>query len=217
VGRANVYIDGFNLYYALRERFPECKWLDLRKVAERLYPADDIQRVRYFTAKVTARPSDPTQPQRQQTYLRALETTNVEPHFGQFSTHPRHMHRVETCQVAGCPSPDKAHVLRTEEKGSDVALASYLLRDSFVKEMDIAIVLTNDTDLAAPLQIARGELGMAIALVSPHKYAHENLRAHADSVKKLRRGLLEASQLPLTLHDANGRAIHCPPSWRPQK
>jgi hypothetical protein len=47
----NVYIDGFNLYYsALRKRFTDCKWLDLRKMAEIFFPEDAIGSICYFTA-----------------------------------------------------------------------------------------------------------------------------------------------------------------------
>ena len=50
--RANVYVDGFNLYYsALRRRFPDCKWLDVRALAETLFPNDEIARVLYFSAR----------------------------------------------------------------------------------------------------------------------------------------------------------------------
>jgi len=54
--------------------------------------------------------------------------------------------------------------------------------------MDTAIVVTNDTDLIAPLRIAHSEAGVRVALVSPSKYAHRDLRAEADSVKSLRAG-----------------------------
>jgi hypothetical protein len=70
---ANVYVDGFNLYYsALRWRFPDCKWLDVRKLAELLLPNDDIAEVKYFTAHVSSEPDNPNQHRRQQSYLRAL-------------------------------------------------------------------------------------------------------------------------------------------------
>ena len=69
----NVYIDGFNLYYGAMKGTSN-KWLDLEALCHRLLPSDEIKRIRYFTAKVSARPGDPQQPQRQQTYLRALES-----------------------------------------------------------------------------------------------------------------------------------------------
>ena len=69
----NVYIDGFNLYYGSLKGTPY-KWLDLAALSSVLLPRDNINRIRYFTAQVSARPHDPQQPARQQTYLRALQT-----------------------------------------------------------------------------------------------------------------------------------------------
>lgn len=214
MAETNVYIDGFNLYYAVRKRFRDCKWLDLRKLAETLFPEDTIVRVRYFTAKVKARPNDPSQPQRQQAYIRALESVGVEPHYGRFRTGTRDMRRAKPCGNEFCPSPEMLEIRYTEEKGSDVALGAYLLRDSYVADMEMAVVVTNDTDLETPMRIAREEIGMRIALVSPYKVAHRNLEAHADSVKKLRRKPVANSLLPWTLEDERGQ-IHCPELWRP--
>jgi hypothetical protein len=71
--KANVYVDGFNLYYsALRWRFPDCKWLDVRKLAQLLLPNDDIAEVKYFTARVSSEPDNPNQHRRQQSYLVVL-------------------------------------------------------------------------------------------------------------------------------------------------
>ena len=66
----HVYIDGFNLYYGCLKRTPH-RWLDLQAFCERMLPKDDVTKVRYFTALVSARPHDPHGPVRQQVYLRA--------------------------------------------------------------------------------------------------------------------------------------------------
>ena len=50
-------------------------------------------------------------------------------------------------------------VLDTEEKGSDVNLASYLLMDGFWDEYDLAVVVSNDSDLQLPVEMARTRLG----------------------------------------------------------
>lgn len=68
-----AYVDGFNLYYGALRGSPH-KWLDLEALSRRLLPKDEIRLVRYFTARITARPDDPQQAQRQETYLRALRT-----------------------------------------------------------------------------------------------------------------------------------------------
>jgi hypothetical protein len=44
---------------------------------------------------------------------------------------------------------------RREEKGSDVNVAAYLLRDVLTGQVDAAVVITNDSDLGLPLQMAR--------------------------------------------------------------
>ena len=63
---ANVYVDGFNLYYGALKGNTGRKWLDLDALTRRLLPNDSINRIRYFTATVSARPHDPQQPVRQQ-------------------------------------------------------------------------------------------------------------------------------------------------------
>jgi hypothetical protein len=82
----NIYIDGFNLYYGgfaillvaglIRQHFA-------RFCAEKT-----IAHIKYFTALVSARPSDPDQLVRQQLYLRALGTLpEVSVHLGHFVMH----------------------------------------------------------------------------------------------------------------------------------
>jgi hypothetical protein len=74
--RANVYVDGFNLYYgSLKGNGPGFKWLDLENLCRKhLIPSNPINRIRYFTARASARPGDQDAPVRRETYLRALAT-----------------------------------------------------------------------------------------------------------------------------------------------
>ena len=54
---ANIYIDGFNLYYgSLKSRYRQYKWLDLQSLSESLLPGRQVRRVRYFTARVKSSP-----------------------------------------------------------------------------------------------------------------------------------------------------------------
>ena len=109
----NVYIDGFNLYYGALKR-THFRWLDLEALCQNLLPNDSIHRIRYFTAKVTARPDDVQAPQRQQTYLRALETLPlVSIHFGHFLTSNTWMWLTNPPPPGGSR---KAQVIKTEER-----------------------------------------------------------------------------------------------------
>ena len=89
--------------------------------------------------------------------MRALSTIpNLTIHFGSFLSHPKMMHLAHPAPGG----PQTIEVIRTDEKGSDVNLASYLLVDGFERDYDIAVVVSNDSDLATPIQLVRGKLGV---------------------------------------------------------
>lgn len=162
----NVYIDGFNLYYGALKGTPH-RWLDLEAVCTKLLPPQhhQLKRIRYFTAKVSARPTDLQAPIRQETYLRALATLpRVSVHLGHFLTKPTRMPLAKP--VAG--GPKTAEVIKTEEKGSDVNLATYLVADAFRGDAECFVVISNDSDLTEPMRVVCHELGHRVGLVNPH-------------------------------------------------
>jgi hypothetical protein len=71
-----VYIDGFNFYYGALKKTPY-RWVNIRRLCELLLPKNTITEIKYFTALVSARPSDLDQPVRQQLYLRALRALST--------------------------------------------------------------------------------------------------------------------------------------------
>lgn len=206
--KTNVYVDGFNLYYGAVKGTPY-KWLDLAALCARLFPRNQINRIRYFTAIVDARPPDLQQPVRQQTYLRALQTLpNLSVHLGTFRTRPARMTLVHP-PLGGART---AEVWKTEEKGSDVNLASYLLLDAFRTDCDVAIVFSNDADLKEPIAIAKNELGIKVGVVNPHPPARRSLDLRPTFFKQLRKGPLGGSQFPAAMTDAQGQ-FRKPASW----
>ena len=109
-----------------------------------MLPKNTIHQIKYFTALVSARPNDPDQPVRQQTFLRAQRTIpNLSIIYGHYLSNETTMRLAHP--VAGA-SP-YVRVIKTEEKGSDVNLATHLLTDGFRGAYDIAVVITNDSDL----------------------------------------------------------------------
>ena len=206
--RINVYIDGFNFYYGAVKGTPY-KWLDLSRLCQLLLPRCQINRIKYFTALVNARAHDPQQPIRQQTYLRALRTIpTMEIVYGHFLSSEVSM------LVAGSPphAPQYARVVKTEEKGSDVNLATHLLNDGYKKDYDLAVLITNDSDLLAPLKVVRYELNLGVGIINPHSRPSRALLPHATFIKQVRRGALSQSQFPTTLIDAQGQ-FHKPATW----
>lgn len=207
--RAYVYVDGFNLYYRLLRNI-RCNWLNLSTLASLVLPGYNVQKIRYYTARIQPNPHDPDQHVRQQMYLRALATLpDVEIHFGSFLTNVRKMPD-SVCWSHGAYRP--LEVVKTEEKGSDVNLASHLIRDGFRGDYDVAAVVSNDTDLEEPIRIVAQELGKGVALLHPSVYPSGKLGAYATTVRRIRAGALKASVFPDVLTDSVGQ-FHKPKSW----
>ncbi len=203
--KLNVYIDGFNLYYGSLKHTPY-KWLDVNKMSELLFPKATIYKIKYFTARVIARPHDPGQPIRQNFYFRALETLpNLEIIEGQFLvSYPR-------MSLASNPA-NRVQVIKTEEKGSDVNMAVHLLNDGYKKEYDSAVIITNDSDLAEAMKIVQTELKLKVGIANSTIRPAFKLKQQASFIKQIRKGVLAASQFPEALIDKQG-TFHKPKSW----
>jgi hypothetical protein len=174
-----------------------------------LLPGNTIGEIKYFTAMVSARPNDLTQPVRQQTYIRALGTLPcVSVHLGHFLTH-----EVTMPQVMPPGQPQQyVRVIKTEEKGSDVNLATHLLNDAHLGKFDIAVVITNDSDLLGPIRMVREQLGKRVGALNPQKKPSRAMLPHLDFIKQIRAGVLQASQFPDSLTDQHGQFTK-PAGW----
>ena len=204
-----VYVDGFNLYYGAVKRTPY-KWLNVKTLCQLLLPKNQIVNIKYFTAPVTARPNDPDQANRQQIFFRALQTIpELEIIFGRFLSH-------EIMMPLAHPLPGQpkyARVIKTEEKGSDVNIAAHMVNDGHKGLYEVAILVSNDSDLVEPVKIVRNELKLPVGVLNPFvKSPSFDLRKYATFVKPIRSGVLSASQFPSTLKDSNG-TFYKPPTW----
>ena len=204
----NIYVDGFNLFYGALKK-TSYRWLNLERMCQLLLPGNTIGEIKYFTAMVSARPNDLTQPVRQQTYIRALGTLpRVSVHLGHFLTHEVMMPLVVP---AGQPQ-QYVKVIKTGEKGSDVNLATQLLNDAHLGKFDIGVVISNDSDLLGTIRIVREQLGKKVGALNPQKYPSRAMLPHLDFYKPIRAGVLQASQFATTLTDQNGQFTR-PANW----
>lgn len=207
--RTFVYVDAFNLYYGALKRSP-FRWLDLQKLCQLMLPKNDIQAIKYFTALVSARPGAADQPLRQQLYIRALKTIpDVEVIYGHYLTHVVRMPKVSPPGT----KQEYVKVIKTEEKGSDVNLATHLVHDAHLDRFDIGVVISNDSDLLAPIRLIRSELGKKVGVLNPQKNPSRAILPHVDFFKQIRSGVLRDSQFPDTLTDKHG-TITKPPRWK---
>jgi hypothetical protein len=166
-----------------------------------MLPKNDIQAIKYFTALVSARPGDADQPLRQQLYIRALKTIpNIEIIYGHYLTH---VVRMPKATPPGAKQ-EYVQVIKTEEKGSDVNLATHLVHDAHLNRFDIAVVISNDSDLLAPIQLIRPQLSKKVGVLNPQQNPSRAILPHVDFFKQIRSGVLRESQFPDTLTDPVG-------------
>jgi uncharacterized LabA/DUF88 family protein len=202
--RTAVYVDGFNLYHGIVEA-SGYKWLDLRSMTRAILSSrNDIQLIRYFTSRISARPKNPDGPTKQDTYLRALKShiPELEIHEGQFKSRQK-----EKWTVAR--PKQKVRVWITEEKGSDVNLAVHLVNDAWLDRFDVAVVVSNDSDLAEALTIV-SDMGKAIGLLTAANRPVAELRSIADFHRRIKKHHLKNSQLPDPIPGTN---IQKPAAW----
>ena len=200
--RIMAYIDGFNLYYGIRDKgWRRYLWLDLAGLARSLLsPGQELLATKYFTARVRA---DQGKILRQATYLQALEAAGgVQTYFG------RYQQRSKQCR--SCNST----WVEYEEKMSDVHLASELLRDAYNDRFDFALIISADADLIPPIEIVREDRPQKRVLVAfPPERDSVLLRAVAHRTFRIGRGRLAHSQLPQIVTKADGFQLKRPTQW----
>ena len=210
--KAIVYIDGFNLYYNLVKRTPY-KWLNLNALCNELVPQYNIVAIKYFTAIVKSRPHDPQAHTRQNIYIRALKSIpKIEVIKGRFTVR----HKPLPYHPLSYPYPDflktsplHVPVVKTEEKQSDVNIATHILVDCFKNKFDIGIIISNDADLKLPLEMVVGEFGKKIGVVNPQRknwyYVHKDLAKMATfTIDKINTSALKKCQFAPQLTDSKG-------------
>ena len=164
----------------------------------------------YFTALVKSSPQDSAQSQRQQIYIRALETIpSLSVHYGRFLQGTRKRWLATPPAHGG---PREVDILHREEKGSDVNLATHLLVDGFEGDFDVAVLITNDSDLIELIRVVRSKLGRDVGVLNPHRNTSYALRGVASFYRPVPRRALAACQFPPSLTDVRG-TITKPHGW----
>jgi len=133
--RVAFYIDGFNLYFGLKDSgYRRFYWLNLQEMCSRLLlPDQQLKIIRYFTARIS---KPEAKRLRQKTYLQALETLpNLDMHFGVYYANDI------TCNKCGNT------ILKSSEKKTDVNIAVKMITDAMDDLYDIAVLVGADSDL----------------------------------------------------------------------
>jgi 6-hydroxy-3-succinoylpyridine 3-monooxygenase len=144
--RSIIYIDGFNFYYGVMKDSND-KWLNLEHYFRLLRQDDDIQKIYYFTAKVSGDAQV-----RQETYFQALQTLkSIKIVFGLYKSRQR------KCKVSSCSNPKKNYA-DYEEKRTDVNIALQMLDDAYQNNCDRMIVVSGDSDLVPAVESSNSNI-----------------------------------------------------------
>jgi len=232
----NAYVDGFNLYKGALFRRDDLKWLDLPAFCQSRRPDMELGEVYYFTARIKGRYAGDSAPNRQHAYLRVLENQGVKVVQGQFrkdkdwlrlvaatrdqAIQPKLARMLGITQLLldasakkALPDLPKSFVWSYGEKGSDVNLASYLLRDIYARSLSAALVISGDSDLATPIRLCK-EHGVDVKTVVPNKdQPCEKLRTVSTFLEQLHVSELRKYQLPPVFQTMKGGVIRRPDEW----
>jgi len=213
--RTIVYIDGFNLYYGLLKG-TRAKWLDLVAFSKALLRDDhDIVAVKYFTARAKPYPYDQNSVDRQNTYIQVLQRMGqVDVIEGFFNKNIKYAPVVDdSCKTCSTTKDGMVRVMKLEEKGSDVNIATAMLLDAFNDRADAFVLVSGDADFIRPIITVRKEFRKLVLVYDPHD-RHSELARHANYYKNIPRDLPAKCQLPDVVEvGTHGHLIHRPAAW----
>jgi hypothetical protein len=198
--RVIAYIDGFNLYFGIKDAFPKrYRWLDVGASAARMLRHGQVLTgVNYFSARIAG----PREKQlRQESYLQALETTGrCVLHFGSYRN------RTRNCWHCGTT------FTIPEEKMTDVKIAVQMLSDALQDQFDTALLISGDTDLVPPVLAVRNLFPAKRVIVAfPPRRANNELADAASAHFRVYRNKLV--QLPDRVTRPDGFVISRPNRW----
>ncbi len=184
--RVAVYIDGFNLYHAIKDlQKPHLKWLNVKRLAHLLIKKNtqEIAIVRYFSAYGNhySNTNLVHRLTRHRSYVKALEAKGVDVQIGNFA-------KRDMQYSSGRSTYYRAKWRRYEEKQTDVGIAVHLVNDAHMNRFDRALVISLDTDMLPAFKIMQAEFqNKPLVCVAPPSRPHhrdiQNLGIELASIK----------------------------------
>lgn len=201
--RVIIYIDGYNLYFGLREKgWKNYYWLNIQKLSENILTKEqELIEVKYFTSRISF---PPDKVKRQGTFIEAIETLpKVKIYYGNYQSNK------SVCTKCGNIS------MIPSEKMTDVNIAVELLSDAYENKFDTAILVSADSDLIAPIKtIHRLFKEKRIVVAFPparHSFA---LKEIASASFTIGRKKLADSLFPDEVKKSDGYILKRPTRWK---
>jgi uncharacterized LabA/DUF88 family protein len=201
--RVIAYVDGYNLYHGLREKgWKWFYWLNIQAMVQNLLkPNQELVSTKYFTT-VVKRPPDKRN--RQAVFLEALQTlSDFNMFYGHWLSNP------VTCRKCG-------HTYEAyHEKMTDVNIAVELMSDAFQNRLDMALLVSADSDLVGPVEAIRGLFPQKRVVIAfpPARYSSA-LKAVAHGYTRIARNVISKSVFPDKVVKRDGFVLARPLEWR---
>ena len=200
--RIIAYVDGFNLYFGLKEKgWSRYYWLNIYVLCRNLLkPPQQLILVTYFTSRI---PGPPDKKKRQSAFLDALGTVpGIKSYYGKYQTTP------VPCENCGHSNGFP------EEKMTDVQISSEMVSDAHLGNYDTALLITGDRDLVPAIERVRSDFPNKRVLVAfPPLRTNTDLKVVASAYIHVTENVLERSLFPPQIPIIGGYILECPPSW----
>jgi uncharacterized LabA/DUF88 family protein len=208
-----AYFDGFNYYEGLRKKgWRKYYWQDIVKFVEFfLRPYQELEEVRYFSAIQ----KNSEKAKRQD---KLFQANKLNPKFNLILGEFRQRTRWRNIDCNGRKVGRK--IKFWEEKKSDVALASYIIRDIILNMCDTIFLFSADSDLTPALdviqEITYSVKKIKIIIFFPPENFSMDLYKKANKIIKLENHEIkfQNSQLPDKVTLSDGFVIEKPEKWR---
>lgn len=208
-----AYFDGFNYYEGLRKKgWRKYYWQDIVSFVELfLRPYQELRVVRYFSAIQ----KDINKAERQDKFFQANKTN---PKFHLILGEFRQRIRWRDIKFEG---KKIGHPIKFwEEKKSDVALASYMIRDVVLNECDTIFLFSADSDITPAIEIikeiTRSKMTIKIIVFFPPENFSSDLKKIANGVHLLQNHeyKFKISQFPDEVILNDGYILSIPEKWK---
>ena len=200
--RVIAYIDGFNLYFGMRDAgYDNSRWLDIKKLIQNLLKSNqELVAVKYYTSRVS---NDPDKQKRQSTYIDALESTDVKIFYGNYQN--------STIECKRCLNVWR----KANEKMTDVNIATAIIVDAFQDEYDMAMLISGDSDLVPPMrEVHKLFKNKRVFVAFPPKRHNSSVSAIAKGSLQIGRKKLADSQFSEEVESKSGYILKVPTNWK---
>lgn len=199
--RVIVYIDGFNLYFGMQDAGIEnSKWLNIKSLIESyLTHNQELIEIKYFTSRIT---NQPGKQKRQTTYLEALETSGVTIIYG--------LYKAKDIECNNCGHNWSI----SNEKMTDVNIATHLLLDAFENKYDTAILISGDSDLVPPVKAIHKHFNKkTVSVFFPPNRHNVTVAGAAKGSQIIGKKKIKDHQFSLNITKKDGYILTKPESW----